>query len=301
MATITEAKRLIGTMFANENTRLVPLLTGGAGVGKTQLVMQVAQSMGFTVAYVNLAYRQPGEFAINFVDSNNNLGTVIDSVFDADIVFFDELNRAELVMSEVMNIMQSRSVRGVPLTCRFVCAMNTGAAYSVSTLDPAQYGRFANIPVEPSLNEWTLYMHEKHTDNPMLKTVLGFVTKTNTLTTEDDMVTPRTWDEFLTLGSDFQRYVLTRDIAMDYEAYCEHATFPDYDDASGENWVPPYAERDYILGAVSNVSVNRMVELMQLVKIDSIITILADICRLNEPMHRGLMSNPTFLNYIESI
>ena len=307
---VTEAKDVVKNIFNNKSTRLIPLLVGGAGVGKTQLVEQVAKELNLSLAYVNLADRQPGEFAVNFVTSDDALGTAIDSVFDADIVFFDELNRAELVMSEVMNIMQSKTIRGVPLECKFICAMNLGSSYSVSDLDPAQWGRFVRIDVKPDMGDWSRYIQNKyHTDNPTFKskvsqdtltTVLSFIRHNNVLQSDDDMLTPRTWDELLCLGvMAFAPYLLPTNTASELKAYFEKQRYPSYANASKENWVPVAAEYDYVLGALDE-SLATIIKLLMCLSIDSVGLVLAEIATRKPVLHTKIMRDEVFMTYVKN-
>lgn len=300
---INEAKDLIKEIFDNGNTRLVPLLVGGAGIGKTQAVEQVCAELGLEMAYVNLADRQPGEFAVNFVTSEDELGTAIDPVFAADVVFFDELNRAELVMSEVMNIMQSRTIRGAELGCKFVCAMNLGGSYAVSDLDPAQWGRFMRIDMCADMTDWARYMSEKHAGNERLASLLSFVRKNGLLTTEDDMVTPRTWDELMVLGVDrFAGHLLPSEVSDDLALWFRQERYPSYAEAVLPDgpWVDVYAEYDYVLGAL-NEPVETIAALLKRVTADSLGIVLKEIGERDPKLHLKIMSDPGFAEYVESI
>ena len=302
MPGIEKTKSIVYEMLTCDGFYTVPLITGGAGIGKTQLVEQLCEDMGLTFSYVNMADRQPGEFAINYVGHDNELRSVVDPVFDADIVFLDELNRS-IAMNEIMQIVQTRKVRGVELKCKFIAAMNEGGRFNVESMDEAQRSRFAFIELTPSYEEWSLYMRAKHGSSVDLTNMLNFIQKTGTLSDDSGTVNPRTWDQLITIGLAFSPYLLGAQLSSDLHAFIDAQSYPTYDEASKDNWVPRYAEREYVLGAIGFVSETRMGELITYMSVDSVPNILRDISKLNRELYMNLVLKPgtAFYAYIESI
>lgn len=137
------------------------LLVGAHGIGKTSILKQAADELGWTMAMFNGATIDPYIDLLGIPvasgDGNDNAEDrelqMIQKkgVLDAEVIFIDEWNRApKPVVNALMELINDRSVNGKKLEnlkC-VVAAMNppesdvNGSRYSVSAVDPAQMDRF---------------------------------------------------------------------------------------------------------------------------------------------------------------
>lgn len=143
------------------------LLIGKHGVGKTQVVRESAAQKGWKVKYYSCATLDPytdlvgvpvpeGEgktASLNMVRPHD--------VDDADMIFFDEANRADdKVLNAILEIVQFRSINGEPLPKLKACwaAINPPTEeYHVQELDPALIDRF-DVFVELTPNPSVSYL-----------------------------------------------------------------------------------------------------------------------------------------------
>lgn len=137
------------------------LLIGAHGIGKTTILKQAAESLGWNIKILNGATIDPYIDLLGIpVASGENTDPVESrelqmiqkrDLLDADVVFIDEWNRApKPTTNALMELINDHSLNGVPLPnlkC-VVGAMNppedegVGADYAVNLVDPAQVDRF---------------------------------------------------------------------------------------------------------------------------------------------------------------
>lgn len=140
------------------------LLQGLHGTGKTTMLKQAAEQLGWKMKVFNTASMDPfTDFVgvpkfITLDDGTEALKSIRPREIDeADVVFFDELNRADpRVTNAVLEIIQFRTVNGDPLhnlKC-VVAAQNPPTdEYDVQPLDPALVDRFdLTFDVTPTIN-----------------------------------------------------------------------------------------------------------------------------------------------------
>lgn len=149
----TRSRTLIpqGHKFMEEGFNV--LLVGPHGTGKTESVLQIAEELGLKIKIFNCATLDPYTDLIGVPvpeeneDGSKELRMVRPGVLeDADIIFFDEINRAPLATrNAVFEIIQFRSLNGEKLPNLQCCwaAMNpSGEDYDVEEIDPALIDRF---------------------------------------------------------------------------------------------------------------------------------------------------------------
>ena len=140
------------------------LLVGSHGVGKTLLTLEEAENMGLTMKYYSSATLDPWSDLVGIpvpVDTNGSKQLRFirpADVEDAEILFFDELNRAHpKTINAILEAIQFHSINGVPLPrLKMVwAAINPpDDIYSVNELDPVVIDRFhvhLQIKAEPSV------------------------------------------------------------------------------------------------------------------------------------------------------
>jgi hypothetical protein len=140
------------------------LLSGYHGVGKTQMVVAEAKKQGIVLKYFSASTLDPWADLVGIpvpvdVDGRKVLQYIrpVD-VDDAEMVFFDELNRSHpKTQNAVLELIQFHSINGVKLPkLRMVwAAINPpDDVYQVTDLDPALKDRFGvhlPVPAKPSV------------------------------------------------------------------------------------------------------------------------------------------------------
>lgn len=126
------------------------MISGLAGTGKTEMTLQAASNLGLTMKYYSAPTLDPyvDLIGVPVPDTNKEQLSFYrpKDIDDAEIVFFDELNRADpKTLNAVFEMIQKKSLNGVPLPkLRMVIAAinpNDGN-YQVDELDPALVDRF---------------------------------------------------------------------------------------------------------------------------------------------------------------
>jgi len=142
------------------------LLDGPHGVGKSSIVFEAARELGLNVKYFSASTLDPFADLVGVpvpIIENQARRLVFlrpDYVHQAELLFFDELNRAHpKVLNAVFEIIQFHSVNGesLPRLRSVVAAVNpVGTTYQVQDMDPALLDRFhVHLRVElPPNRDW---------------------------------------------------------------------------------------------------------------------------------------------------
>lgn len=157
MAKSNSSKMKVASLLPNAKTyienRQNILLIGQHGTGKTETIRALADELGLTVKSYSCATLDPFTDLVGVpvprTDDNGReylkMVRPLD-IDDADIVFFDELNRArQEVQDAVLEIINNRTINGEPLPNLKCCigAINPpNGEYKVEELDPALMDRF---------------------------------------------------------------------------------------------------------------------------------------------------------------
>jgi hypothetical protein len=128
------------------------LLEGSHGAGKTSLALEVAQKLGLRLKYFSAPTLDPFADLVGIpvpvVDDGTRRLLYLrqEDVTQAEIIFFDELNRAHpKVLNTVFELIQFRSINGekLPHLRSVIAVINpAGSNYQVQELDPALVDRF---------------------------------------------------------------------------------------------------------------------------------------------------------------
>ena len=176
MATKTKTKKKFNDLIPNSDALFAEgynvLLIGLHGTGKTESIKQMAERNNLKMKYFSCSTLDPFTDLVgvpvptDLLDADGNptgeqyLKMVRPhDVDDADIIFFDELNRADAkTLNAVFEIIQFRSINGDPLPNLKACwgAINPpDEDYDVDRLDTALLDRFdlyVNIDPKPSVS-----------------------------------------------------------------------------------------------------------------------------------------------------
>lgn len=146
----------------------VPLLLIGAmGVGKSQIVKQVADETGYKLIDLRLAQQEAGDLiGLPYKNGDNGTHWAKPEWFPKEgekcIIFLDELNRAATdVRQAVFQLVLDRRIHThkLPDDCFVHAAINPSGDmgsenYQVEQLDPAMIRRFCSIVIDPDADTW---------------------------------------------------------------------------------------------------------------------------------------------------
>lgn len=152
---VTEKKNtLIRGLAPAIDSGLNVLLSGLHGIGKTYAVMEAIDDLGLEMKYYSTSTLDPYvdlvgvPVPVDREDSDKKQLEMVrpDDINNVDVVFFDELNRADpKTLNAVFELVQFRTINGesLPRLKSIVAAINpTDGAYNTEELDPALLDRF---------------------------------------------------------------------------------------------------------------------------------------------------------------
>jgi hypothetical protein len=172
--------------------RIPALIHGVHGIGKTEMVKQVADKMGYQCVCLYLSMQEPSDL-LGLPTKHEVNGKVYTMFSEPDwlheaklderpaIFFLDEINRAPLMVQQVMlpftlsGTIHTHSIREHDIV---VGAMNPDSLdYSVESMDDkALLSRFAHLYAEPTFNEWKDYCSDQRV-HPSLLSSMDFISK----------------------------------------------------------------------------------------------------------------------------
>lgn len=199
----------------------VPNIVGLQGIGKSDLVADLAKKEGYLLNTITCSQLQEGDMAMPYLcdgDVKYAINTIItnfekkcDAAGKDGIIFLDEFNRprSPQVQSELMNLVLQRRIvtHDVSNRIKLILAMNPSSEmegyedtdYSVSFSDSAILGRVVSLNMEPSYSDWVQYASKikdgRRVINDAITSFLGrnktlFVTKERSGNINN---TPRGW------------------------------------------------------------------------------------------------------------
>ena len=152
------------------------LLRGPHGIGKSQVVRQVAK--GFNLEVLDRRLSQMSEGDMIGLPSTDGEVTRFNppdwfkrACKTAICLFLDEINRATPeVMQAAFQIVLDRELNGWKLhpQTRVFAAVNNSAAYTVNEMDPALLDRFWTVDLTPTVEDWTTWAKSDGGIHPMV-------------------------------------------------------------------------------------------------------------------------------------
>lgn len=177
---ITQIKKLIPQVFAIGRT---PHLIGHAGTGKSSVVYQVCEELGYTVVERRLGQMADAgdliglmEFHKNKDGKNEYVDYVLPKWFpreDNTVIFLDEVNRSHKdLLQAIFELIYDKSLMGnkLPKNCHVIAASNPPTKdYQVLDFsDSAFQDRFVHIKFDPTFEEFMGYAKAKNFNSGVL-------------------------------------------------------------------------------------------------------------------------------------
>lgn len=172
--------------FVKVITRLPPnisvLAKGPTGIGKSHIVHQIAKNLDMPVTDRRLSQMTEGDIIglpelIDGVTRFAPMEWFMKACSTPTVLFFDELNRATIEVQQcAFQIVLDRELNGHKLhpETRVYAAVNEGADYQVTDMDPALLRRFYSVELEPTTEDWLEWA--KTTGN-ISQVVIDFIKK----------------------------------------------------------------------------------------------------------------------------
>ncbi len=150
------------------NARLPILLRGRHGVGKSQVVYQLAETLGLPVVERRASQMTEGDLlglpsTDGEVTSWNPPAWFRTACDEPVVLFLDEVDRATIeVRQGIFELTDSRKLAGFTLHADtiIIAAVNGGEhgeQYQVGEMDPAELDRWTVFDVEPSHEDWLVW------------------------------------------------------------------------------------------------------------------------------------------------
>lgn len=157
---------------------IVPILWGQKGIGKTEAVSQIAETLGFNFVTLNLGSIEDVGDIIGLPEKIHENGQPVATKHlrptwfptkPKNIIFIDEFNRMNKSVLQAMHtflLTQELHTHKLPPESYIICAANPpDDNYTVTdTSDDALAGRLCHINLEPSVDEWITHAMQSDAD-----------------------------------------------------------------------------------------------------------------------------------------
>ena len=166
------------------------LVRGDHGVGKSQLVYQLAEKAGKTLIDVRASTMQEGDMGYPDLEKIKTLGMTcftlpswyVRACQEGCILFLDELNRGLIgVLNGMFQIVLDREFGNGPdgrptrlhPDTQVVAAVNWGSDYTVNEMDPALLSRFWVAEFQPTTEDWIVWAKSDGGINEIIVDFIG--------------------------------------------------------------------------------------------------------------------------------
>lgn len=183
MASIKTAKMIVK---ASRKANVGVWLWGTHGIGKSELVAQVANELGINFIDIRSALTEAGDWMGLPQEAVNEKGIKYTKFLPSSflpqdpewkgIIFLDELNRARPdVLNCVFQLVLNRCIMNhyeLPKGASIVVAGNpSDNDYDVTSVDPALLSRFCHVSLNPTCDEWIDFSKS----TKVRKDIVGFI------------------------------------------------------------------------------------------------------------------------------
>lgn len=155
-------------------SNIVPFIWGKGGIGKTEIIRQIAKSIGMDLIYLTFGAVEdvgdiiglPYEKKVNGVMTTGHMAPDWFPTEGNKLIFIDEFNRAKPQILQAMFpfVLEGRlHTHKLPNNCHIVVAGNPPTDdYDVTSMeDDALFSRFCHMNFTPTVEEWIIYMKQK--------------------------------------------------------------------------------------------------------------------------------------------
>ncbi len=185
--------RLARVLAVAYRARRAVLLEGPTGIGKSEIVRQVAADLGVATAVLDLSLLEPPDLVGLPVVKDDRTSYALPSVLPregAGILLLEELNRAErYIQQPALQLLSARRLHEYELPQNWICVATVNpqtAEYHVTALDKALRARFLQVNVRPDRGAWLAWA-QTHNLHP------GILALAHAHERILDDVPPRTW------------------------------------------------------------------------------------------------------------
>ena len=185
--------RLERVLTVAYRARRAVLLEGPTGVGKSEIVRHVAQSVAIETVVLDLSLLEPPDLVGLPVVKDGRTEYALPHVLPRDgagILLLEELNRAErYIQQPALQLLSARRLHEYVLPEGWVCVATVNpqtAEYHVTALDKALRARFLQVPVRADRASWLAWAQTRNVHAG----VVGLVQAHERAL---DDVPPRTW------------------------------------------------------------------------------------------------------------
>ena len=152
--------------------KLPIIIRGRHGIGKSEIIYQIAKEMGLPVVERRASQMTEGDLiGLPSIDGNSTTWNPPDwfkhACDNACLVFLDEVDRGtEEVRQGIFELNDSRKLNGHTLhpDTVIVAAINGGehgAEYQVGEMDPAELDRYTVFDLEPTVEDWLTWAKDE--------------------------------------------------------------------------------------------------------------------------------------------
>jgi hypothetical protein len=173
--------------------RRAVLLEGPTGIGKSEIVRQVAAELGIATAVLDLSLLEPPDLVGLPVVVDGRTHYALPSVLPRDgagILLLEELNRAErYIQQPALQLLSARRLHEYELPAGWTCVATVNpetAEYHVTALDKALRARFLQVNVRADRGSWLAWAQTQN----LHPGVLALAHEHDRILEE---VPPRTW------------------------------------------------------------------------------------------------------------
>lgn len=220
---LTQVKEMIGSMMDKEITDINICLEGHQGIGKTQILKQLAQEKGWDYKAIYCAQTSTEDLiGMPWIDKTDNVTRFARPKLFPDrektIFVLEEINRAPLeVQQSVLQLLTDKKIGDFVLpekTLICACINPTESMYQTQELDSVFINRLVKIPVETSTKEFIAYAKKRNFEEDIIAFMnslnkseekIYFAQLPNEKNIGKPIPSPRTWeiaDKILKLNLD---------------------------------------------------------------------------------------------------
>jgi len=186
----------------DEKVKTPICIWGKHGIGKTQIVEQIAKENGYAFAYVAPAqFEEMGDLlGMPYLDKENNLTKFappewVPQEEGEGILLIDDVNRADdRILRGIMQLLQNYEMASwkLPKKWHIVLTSNPeGGDYSITTMDEAMLTRMMHVSMEFDVKAWAKWALDNGVDARGVNFVLTYPEMVT-----GDLTTPRSLVQF---------------------------------------------------------------------------------------------------------